>query len=76
MVNADDMDATTPDERKKLVGYCEKDEQWYKFILGEDDGFCPICGGKPSQQIGFQIISQKTFFPDIQGKKKIKKNLR
>lgn len=28
----DEIDHTTPEERNKLVGYCETHQEWYKFI--------------------------------------------
>jgi hypothetical protein len=57
------MDKTTPDERKALVGFCEKDQQWYRFIDGEGKRICPECGGRFSTRVGFQITSQRTFNP-------------
>lgn len=59
----DEMDHTTPEDRHALVGYCESDQQWYKFIDGEGKRVCPDCGGKFSNRVGFQITSQRTFNP-------------
>ena len=59
------MDKTTPDERRMLVGFCEKHQEWYKFV---DDPQNPKsrqheCGEMPSSRVGFQITSQRTFNP-------------
>lgn len=62
-MTTDEMDSTTAEERKALVGYCEHDQQWYKFIDGNGKRICPECGGKFSSRIGFQITSQRTFDP-------------
>lgn len=64
----------------KLMGYCEQDEEWWKFATKDtfnlDKQKCPNCGRVPSQQIGFQVISQRTYDPIRNGKKKLKKRLR
>jgi len=70
----EEMDSTTPEERNQLMGFCENEQEWWKFTRDEDSGFCPVCGGQPSKQIGFQIMSQRTFDPVLHGKKKFKKN--
>lgn len=60
------MDKTTEVERRALVGFCEKDQQWYKFTddpENPESRNCPECGGKPSHRVGFQITSQRTFNP-------------
>lgn len=46
-----------------LVGFCEKDEEWYKFDSLKDPNTCPKCGGKPSHKNGFQITTQRSFDP-------------
>jgi hypothetical protein len=51
-------------ERRKLVGYCEGCDEWYKFIndlKNPDVRLHPVCGGKPSVRNGFQITTQRTF---------------
>lgn len=73
----DEMDHTTPEERNALVAFCDNDQEWWKFTRVEGERpSCPICGGKPSAMVGFQIISQRTFNPLLHGKKKSKKRLR
>ena len=60
----DQMDKTTPEERRKLVGFCEKHQEWYKFTDDPDNPESrnhPECGSKPSHKVGFQITSQRTF---------------
>ncbi len=69
----DEMDHTTPEERRKLMGFCEHCEEWWKFEGDASKTACPKCGGKHSNQIGFQIMSQRTFDPVLHGKKKFKK---
>ena len=62
----DEMDKTTPEERRKLVGFCENHQEWYNFIDDPEDPSSrnhPDCGGKPSHRVGFQVISQRTFNP-------------
>lgn len=76
VVTTDEMDYTTLEERNKLVAFCENCEEWWKFThnpADKDFPNCPKCGGKKSAQIGFQIISQRTFDPVLHGKKKFKK---
>lgn len=54
------------EERRKLVGFCDKDQEWYKFVDDLDDPdsrLCPHCGGKSSHKIGFQLTTQRTFNP-------------
>ena len=60
----DEMDQTTPEERKALVGYCENDEEWFKFTRGVHHERCPKCKSNFSNRVGFQIISQRTFAED------------
>jgi len=53
-------------ERRKLVGFCETDQQWYKFTDNPEDinsRKCTICGDMPSSKIGFQMTTQRTFDP-------------
>lgn len=51
-------------ERKRLVGFCEHCQEWYAFVLTDEDSrLCPECGGRPSSRIGFQITTQRTFNP-------------
>lgn len=64
-MTTDEMDSTTAEERRLLVGFCERHQEWYKFT---DDPSNPDsrkheCGNRPSNRIGFQIISQRTFDP-------------
>ena len=69
----DQIDHTTPEERNKLMGFCETCEEWWQFTREPDKPeLCPICGNWPSQQVGFQIMSQRTYNPDLHGKKKLK----
>jgi len=72
MPSADEIDHITPEERKALMGFCESDEAWWKFTRDGSPELCPICGHKPSQQIGFQVMTQRTFDPVLHGKKKLK----
>jgi hypothetical protein len=69
----DQVDHVTAEERWKLMGFCERDEEWWKFDGRPDDARCPKCGNKVSHQVGFQPISQRTFNPELHGKKKTKK---
>lgn len=53
-------------ERKKLVGYCETCEEWYKFVedlANPEVRNCPNCGGRPSVKNGYQLTTQRTFDP-------------
>lgn len=59
----DQMDKTTPEERNKLLGFCDHCKHWYKFTRGTDKETCPKCGGNHSVKIGFQLISQRSFNP-------------
>jgi len=64
-MTTDEMDSATGEERRLLVGFCERDQEWYNFT---DDPSNPTsgyhsCGNKPSSRIGFQITSQRTFNP-------------
>ena len=60
-------DSTEQAERRKLVAYCDKCEDWWKFVRdmspnpGEE--LCPSCGGKPSARHGYQPTTQRTFNP-------------
>lgn len=56
----DEMDKTTEAERRALVGFCEKDQEWYKFT---EPNRMHECGNMPSNRVGFQITSQRTFNP-------------
>lgn len=69
----DEMDHITPEERKALMGFCDKDEEWWAFDYPIDEARCPKCNNRPSKSIGFQIMSQRTFQPMLHGKKKAKK---
>ena len=69
----DEMDHITAEERRKLMGFCDKDEEWWAFEVPIPDARCPKCGNLPSKQIGFQIMTQRTFNPQLHGKKKQKK---
>lgn len=71
-VTTDEMDQTTPEERNALVGYCEKHEEWFKFIRGVHHERCPKCKSKFSHRTGFQIISQRTFKDEKIKKRKVK----
>jgi len=62
-LTTDQMDSTTPADRKALVGYCDIDQQWFAFTDGEGKRVCPECGTKFSQRKGYQLISQRTFDP-------------
>lgn len=65
-LTTDEMDKTTPEERRKLVGFCDRDQEWYKFVddpENPDSRKCPDCGGIPSTRIGFQLTTQRTFDP-------------
>lgn len=68
----DEMDKTTPEERNALVGYCSNHEEWFKFTRGVHIERCPKCKGAFSNEVGFQIISQRTFTPTKQKKKRNK----
>ena len=65
----DEMDSTTPEERNALVGYCENDEEWFKFTRGVHFERCPKCKSAFSNRVGFQLISQRTF-TETKAKKK------
>ena len=73
----DEMDHTTPEDRGKLVGFCEFCEEWYKFTRNmnptPEEELCPKCGGKYSHRIGFQLTSQRSFNPLLAKKKKLPK---
>lgn len=56
-------------ERKKLVGYCERCDQYTKFNSETDEAKCERCGGKFSHKQGFQITTQRTFTPKKSGRK-------
>lgn len=68
----DQVDHITPEERKALMGFCDKDEEWWRFDCPIPEARCPICGALPSKQIGFQILTQRSFDPSLHGKKKTK----
>lgn len=74
IITTDEMDHITPEERTKLMAYCENDESWWKFEGSPEETFCPTCQNKPSKQIGFQPMTQRTFNPLLHGKKKLKKH--
>lgn len=67
-----DMDSTSPEDRNSLMGYCINDEKWFKFIRGINFERCPKCKLPFSNEIGFQITSQRSF-SDIQMKKRRKR---
>lgn len=59
-VTANMMDKITLEERQLLVGFCDKCQEWYKFIdTGSRD--CTECGGRPSTRHGYQITTRRTF---------------
>lgn len=71
----DEMDSTTPEERKKLVGMCAADGTWNNYQ--SDEGFLCTCGGK--SVVTSSVHSQRTFNVDrakketakyLKGKKK------
>jgi len=47
-------------ELDALVGFCEKDQQWYNFVEPNRKHYC---GNLPSNRVGFQITTQRTFNP-------------
>lgn len=47
----------------KLMGFCENDQEWYKYDSETDPNTCPKCGGRPSARVGFQITTQRSFDP-------------
>lgn len=54
------------EDRQNLVGFCDRDQEWYGFVDNPEDPAsraCPNCGGRPSTQTGFQITTQRTFNP-------------
>ena len=60
------MNNSEREERRKLVGFCEKCDEWYKFTDDPKDigsRLCPVCGGRPSPKIGYQPTTQRTFNP-------------
>lgn len=61
VLTTDEMDKTTSEERSKLVGYCENDDEYTHFDMETDGAVCRICGGKFSNWVGFQIESERTF---------------
>lgn len=66
MLTTDEIDRTTPEERNKLVGYCETHQEWYKFTNDPENPESrnhPGCGAKPSHRTDYQVISQRTFDP-------------
>lgn len=72
-ISTDQMEIIEQEERRKLVAFCDKDEEWWKFEIPIDETRCPKCGSLPSKKIGFQVITQRTFRPELHGKKKAKK---
>lgn len=52
-------------ERRKLVGYCDSCDEWYKFIDNLDDSKVRLhsCGNMPSSRPQFQITTQRSFNP-------------
>jgi hypothetical protein len=46
-----------------LMGFCEKDQQWYKFDKDTQPNTCPSCGNTPSSKVGFQVTTQRSFDP-------------
>ena len=60
------MNTNEQEERSKLVGHCDKCQEWYKFTYVSHDHpehSCPACGGKPSARHGYQPTTQRTFNP-------------
>jgi len=46
------------------MGFCDKDQIWYKFDKDTQPSTCPDCGGKASAKVGFQITTQRSFDAD------------
>lgn len=61
VLTTDEMDKTTPEERDKLVGFCEDDDEYTHFNASTDEPVCRICGGGFSNWVGFQVESERTF---------------
>lgn len=66
----DEMDSITPEERNALVGYCNNHEEWFRFTRGVHHERCPKCKSKFSNEVGFQIITQRTFREDNKKKRR------
>lgn len=60
-------------DKNKLMAFCEHCAAWWGFERGVDGEDCPTCGGKYSTRIGFQLISLRTFRPEVHGVKKLPK---
>ena len=60
MVALERYGATMTPEHHKLVAFCDKCQEWYKFVKPEPS-ICPACVGKPSVKVGFQVTTQRTF---------------
>lgn len=48
----------------KLMGFCDRCQEWYKFDSQTSSGNHPSCGGKHSNKIGFQLTTQRSFNPN------------
>lgn len=57
------LNSSEQEERRKLVGYCERCEHYTKFNSETDPAECEKCGGKFSNRQGFQLTTQRTFVP-------------
>jgi hypothetical protein len=60
------IDTPVTDELRLLVGFCEKDQAWYKIVddpNNPDSRLHHSCGSRPSTKIGYQVTTQRTFNP-------------
>jgi hypothetical protein len=61
----DEVDHITNEERRSLVAYCDHCAAWWKFVRDMNptpkEEVCPDCGGKPSNNVGTQITTQRSF---------------
>lgn len=69
-MTTDQMDKITAEERKALRGYCETCEDWHNFTAGKDERECPIHKTKFSNQVGFQITTQRSPLPTSKRKRR------
>lgn len=62
-MTTDEIDGTTRDDRVALVGFCDDCEEWYKFVDDSNNVASRnhSCGEQPSNRLGYQITSQRTF---------------
>lgn len=66
----DEIDSTTQEERNKLVGYCERDDEFTHYDARTDKTVCPKCGDNFSHWQGFQVTTERTFNYTLAKKKK------